>query len=550
MMLNKSTRNKGRKALAMILSVLLGLSLSFGFAPLTAYAEGEDAAGNGITPEAGCTVTITLTSGETEADASVYDALTLRTDSSETSYTLTEKQAVLPEGTYFIYLNEKKLLGTELIVGADTPTEFTIHYYTLAFTDNDSEVARYYITADTVVPDDVPGTTIPAKDGYTFLGWTLDNGSLMDWTLPITADTVVTALWEPNPEPEDHEADTTIWETDPFNHWHKCKVEGCTDRLDFADHTAGDWITDKEATTTEEGSRHKECTTCKYILQTEVIPKVTPKSPKHEADTSKWETDAENHWHKCTIEGCTDKLDLAKHNFDTGVETVKATEEAEGTKTYTCETCGYVKTETIQKLPHTHKFGTEWTSDDTSHWHECPCGSKAEMKPHTAGDWITDKQPTVSAEGSRHKECTACKKVMATETIAKLIPPKITAGAGQIFHSGSGKDLVITCSGNMEDLTGVYVDNGAVHKSNYTVASGSTILTLKAAYLESLAGGTHSLKLAYRNGTTAETQFTIQKTTAVKTGDTTNYIPLIILLILSGGVLIVTSVIRKRGLNG
>jgi len=75
-------------------------------------------------------------------------------------------------------------------------------------------------------------------------------------------------------------------------------------------------------------------------------------------------------------------------------------------------------------------------------------------------------------------------------------------------------------------------------------------ITLKAAYLDSLAEGTHSLKLAFSNGTYTETQFTIQKTAAVKTGDQSNYIPLIILLILSGGVLIVTSVIRKKGFNG
>lgn len=40
------------------------------------------------------------------------------------------------------------------------------------------------------------------------------------------------------------------------------------------DHIAGDWITDKAATTESEGHRHKECTMCGKVLQEEAIPKL------------------------------------------------------------------------------------------------------------------------------------------------------------------------------------------------------------------------------------------------------------------------------------
>ena len=39
---------------------------------------------------------------------------------------------------------------------------------------------------------------------------------------------------------------------------------------------------------------------------------------------------------------------------------------------------------------------------------------------HPTTKWIVDKEATVDAEGSRHKECTVCKTVLSTETIAKL----------------------------------------------------------------------------------------------------------------------------------
>ncbi len=42
---------------------------------------------------------------------------------------------------------------------------------------------------------------------------------------------------------------------------------------------------------------------------------------------------------------------------------------------------------------------------------------------HPTTKWIVDKEATVDAEGSRHKECAVCKAVLATETIAKLEAP-------------------------------------------------------------------------------------------------------------------------------
>ena len=45
-------------------------------------------------------------------------------------------------------------------------------------------------------------------------------------------------------------------------------------------HTSSDWITDKEATSTSEGSKHKECTVCKTVLETETIPKLDSVDPE------------------------------------------------------------------------------------------------------------------------------------------------------------------------------------------------------------------------------------------------------------------------------
>ncbi len=44
-----------------------------------------------------------------------------------------------------------------------------------------------------------------------------------------------------------------------------------------------------------------------------------------------------------------------------------------------------------------------------------PCGNIEHT--HTAGEWITDKDPTCAETGSKHQVCATCKETIATETI-------------------------------------------------------------------------------------------------------------------------------------
>ena len=52
----------------------------------------------------------------------------------------------------------------------------------------------------------------------------------------------------------------TDWKYDSTNHWHECS---CGDKSDLTAHSFK-WVTDKEATATEKGSKHEECTVCGY----------------------------------------------------------------------------------------------------------------------------------------------------------------------------------------------------------------------------------------------------------------------------------------------
>lgn len=59
------------------------------------------------------------------------------------------------------------------------------------------------------------------------------------------------------------------WKFGTASHWKECS---CGDQAEMADHTAGDWIIDTAATATTDGAKHKECTVCRYVMETAVIP--------------------------------------------------------------------------------------------------------------------------------------------------------------------------------------------------------------------------------------------------------------------------------------
>ena len=89
---------------------------------------------------------------------------------------------------------------------------------------------------------------------------------------------------------------------------------------------------------------------------------------------------------------------------------------------------------------------------------------------------------------------------------------KITDGKDQTIkiESNEGKDLVVKCNGDMEKFVKLQVDNNDVDSKYYTIKNGSTIVTLKEDYLETLSNGTHTLKLVYIDGE-VETNFKISK---------------------------------------
>ncbi len=227
---------------------------------------------------------------------------------------------------------------------------------------------------------------------------------------------------------------------------------------------------------------------------------------------------------------------------------------------------------------HTCQLDAAHTETGGCHGGKATCKNKAvceicgeeygELAPHELTH-IDAKASTAAEVGNtEYWKCTVCDKYFSDENaaneakpedtvIAKLAPTSI-AGDGAAVTQGEKKALSFTSDAAFEDFLRVEVDGKTVDASHYTVRSGSTIVTLNADYVASLAVGEHTLSIVSKSGT-AEAKFTVNKKTAEvtdnnkkssQTGDTSNLALWLALLLTSGGAVIgTTAVSRKKKYN-
>lgn len=162
--------------------------------------------------------------------------------------------------------------------------------------------------------------------------------------------------------------------------------------------------------------------------------------------------------------------------------------------------------------------GSGWAHDAQNHWHVCRCGEIIDKAGHTF-KWVVDKPATVEAKGEKHQECTVCREKGKTEEIA-ILKPEITDGKGQTMVVEAAKDLSFRSNAPLVFFQKVLVDDKEVAAENYVLTEGSTIVTLKASFLNTLGVGEHKLSVVSSTGT-AETTFTVAEAAKPAPGQTT-----------------------------
>ena len=123
--------------------------------------------------------------------------------------------------------------------------------------------------------------------------------------------------------------------------------------------------------------------------------------------------------------------------------------------------------------------------------------------------------------------------------LAQLWDYRIIEGDGSTWTKGSSEGLTFIANGAYSKFTGVEIDGTAVSAENYTAKSGSTVITLKPDYLNTLTAEEHAITVLYTDGEAAGV-FTIAErpnddAVSPETGDDLQMIPWIILMLISGG---------------
>lgn len=222
-----------------------------------------------------------------------------------------------------------------------------------------------------------------------------------------------------------------------------------------------------------------------------------------------------------------------------------------GIQSHYCTRCGEQTDITIipalgHTLTHTEAKSASCTEEGNEEYWTCNiCGkhfSDAEGKVEISiEDTVISKIEHSYVDG----KCSVCGE------IDKNFQPAIIAGANGIWQKGGADGLSFTSNAGFADFVKVQVDAKDVTASNYELKEGSTIVTLKASYLETLSAGNHTLAIVSDTGT-ATTTFTI-KTAPVtndepqspQTSDDSN-ITLWITVLLAAGAVLAGTILYSR----
>lgn len=194
--------------------------------------------------------------------------------------------------------------------------------------------------------------------------------------------------------------------------------------------------------------------------------------------------------------GCT------SHTYGSAVITKQPTCTSEGTAIKTCTKCNATVTEKLPAKGHTAVTDKGYPATcttagktDGSHCSVCNTVIKAQTvinaTGHKSSGWIVDKAASIGVKGSKHKECTVCKKVLETAEIPALSRISISKASVTLSTSTYAYDGKAKKPGVTVKLNGKTLKNGTdytVSYSNNTKVGTATVkITGKGNYTGSVS---------------------------------------------------------------
>lgn len=193
-----------------------------------------------------------------------------------------------------------------------------------------------------------------------------------------------------------------------------------------------------------------------------------------------WISDSGEHWKACTVEGCTERAEIALHTYGEGTVTEPAASGKEGKMTYTCAVCGSTKNEPIPALP--EKMPVE-------DWEALFTYENVRIDYKVEGDdseyyYLVNGDTVVSVMGEE-KFYEDRSSLVEVDFSASYEQFELLA-TGEYFASAVSVDYMEFMQVTLSDVT-VYLDNGVVEKITYSMDFG-TLGKVSYVYTFSLWG--------------------------------------------------------------
>ena len=299
---------------------------------------------------------------------------------------------------------------------------------------------------------------------------------------------------------------------------HKCSVCGTSykdNTTKATGHSYGNSVVTKQPTCTSEGTKTKTCTKCGATV-TETIAKL---SHSYTATVVAPTCTANGYTlHKCSVCGTSYKDNTTKatgHSYGNSVVTKQPTCTSEGTAIKTCTKCNATVTEKLPEKGHTAVTdkgypATCTTAGKTDGSHCSVCNTVIKVQTvinatgHKSSGWIVDKAASIGVKGSKHKECTVCKKVLETAEIPALSrisisKASVTLSTSTYAYDGKTKTPSVTVKVNGKTLK-KDTDYTVSYSNNTKVGTATVKITGKGNYTGSVSK-TYSIKNNFKKAT-------------------------------------------------
>ena len=301
-----------------------------------------------------------------------------------------------------------------------------------------------------------------------------------------------------------------------------CSVCGAVikaqDTINATGHKFGNWTTIKPATCTESGTQIRKCETCGATESkslsakghTEVVDKAIPATCT---------TDGKTEGSHCSVCGAVikaqDTINATGHKFGNWTTIKPATCTESGTQIRKCETCGATESKSLSAKGHTEVVdkaipATCTTDGKTEGSHCSVCGAVIKAQTtitatgHKSSGWIVDKAASIGVKGSKHRECTICKKVLETAEIPALSrisisKASVTLSTSTYAYDGKAKTPFVTVKVGGKTLK-KDTDYTVSYSNNTKVGTATVKITGKGNYTGSVSK-TYSIKNNFKKAT-------------------------------------------------